>query len=160
MPPRSPDLFLPLLSSSTPVTLEQLQHALGLRLLGESPAGYTDKELRALLHVPVPFLLAAVRQRHARRELLSGVYVYLSAEPQLGARQLQARQARYAAAALAPDVIIAVLLALLPQPAATPSELALRLHGHSPPISRVQVQAVFDRFDLAEVVKKGGPTPC
>ncbi len=166
MPPRSPDLLLPLLSSSTPVTLEQLQHALGqpsrrttfrylgqvrylrsynhngrfytardpdrfddlgllrlgsvcfsrdrslaatvLRLLGESAAGYTDKELRALLHVPVhPFLLAAVRQRHARRELLSGVYVYLSAEPQLGARQLQARQARYAAAALAPDVIIA-----------------------------------------------------
>ena len=166
MAPRSPDLLLPLLSASTPVTLEQLQHALGqpsrrttfrylgqvrylrsynhngrfytardpdrfddlgllrlgsvcfsrdrslaatvLRLLGESAAGYTDKELRALLHVPVhPFLLAAVRQRHACRELLSGVYVYLSAEPQLGARQLQARQARYAAAALAPDVIIA-----------------------------------------------------
>ena len=219
MPPRSPDLLLPLLSSSTPVTLEQLQHALGqpsrrttfrylsqvrylrsynhngrfytardpdrfddlglfrlgsvcfsrdrslaatvLRLLGESAVGYTDKELRALLHVPVhPFLLAAVRQRHARRELLSGVYVYLSADPPIGARQLQARQARYAAAALAPDLIIAVLLALLRQPTATPSELALRLQGHSPPISRLQVQAVFDRFDLAEVVKKGWPTPC
>ena len=57
-------------------------------------------------------------------------------------------------------MIIAVLLALLRQPAATPSELALRLQGHSPPLSRVQVQAVFDRFDLAEVAKKGGPTPC
>ena len=210
MAARSPDLLLPLLASSSPVTLEQLRQALGepsrrttfrylsqvrhlrsynhngrfytardpecfddlgllrlgdvcfsrdrslaatvQRLLGESAAGYTVQELRALLHVPVhPFLLAAVRQGRARRELLSGVYVYLAVDPQLGAQQLQARRARYAAAALTPDVIIAVLLALLPQTSATPSQLALRLQAHSPPISRAQVQAVFDRFDLAEV---------
>ena len=218
---RSPDLLLPLLASKTPVTLEQLQHALGQpsrrttfrylsqvpylrsynhngrfytardpdrfdrfgllwlgdagfsrdrslaatvqRLLGQSPDGWTDKELRGLLKVPVhPFLLAAVRQGLARRQQLGRVYVYLAADPQLGARQLQARQQRCAAsaAALPPQVTIAVLLALLRHPGAQPPALARHLQGHSPPIPLAQVQAVFDRFDLAEVVKKGGSTPC
>ena len=218
---RSPDLLLPLLASKTPVTLEQLQHALGQpsrrttfrylsqlpylrsynhngrfytardptcfdrfgllwlgdvgfsrdrslaatvrRLLGESPDGFTDKELRGLLRVPVhAFLLAAVRQGRARREQLDGVYVYLAADPQLGSRQLHARQERCAAsaAALPPELTIAVLLALLRHPGSQPPALARRLQGHSPPIRQAQVQAVFDRFDLAEVVKKGGPTAC
>ena len=221
MAARSSDLLLPLLASKTPVTLEQLQHALGQpsrrttfrylsqvpylrsynhngrfytardpnrfdrfgllwlgdvgfsrdrslaatvqRLLGESPDGWTDKELRGLLRVAVhPFLLAAVRQGLARREQLGGVFVYLAADPQLGTRQRQARQERCAASAASwpPQVTIAVLLALLRHPGTPPPALARRLQGHSPPISQAQVQAVFDRFDLAEVVKKGGPTPC
>ena len=221
MAARSSDLLLPLLASKTPVTLEQLQHALGQpsrrttfrylsqvpylrsynhngrfytardpnrfdrfgllwlgdvgfsrdrslaatvqRLLGESPDGWTDKELRGLLRVAVhPFLLAAVRQGLARREQLGGVFVYLAADPQLGTRQRQARQERCAASAASwpPEVTIAVLLALLRHPGTPPPALARRLQGHSPPISQAQVQAVFDRFDLAEVVKKGGPTPC
>ena len=70
------------------------------RLLGESPDGWTDKELRGLLRVAVhPFLLAAVRQGLARREQLGGVFVYLAADPQLGTRQRQARQERCAASA-------------------------------------------------------------
>ena len=221
MAARSSDLLLPLLASKTPVTLEQLQHALGQpsrrttfrylsqvpylrsynhngrfytardpnrfdrfgllwlgdvgfsrdrslaatvqRLLGESPDGWTDKELRGLLRVAVhPFLLAAVRQGLAHREQLGGVFVYLAADPQLGTRQRQARQERCAASAASwpPEVTIAVLLALLRHPGTPPPALARRLQGHSPPISQGQVQAVFDRFDLAEVVKKGGPTPC
>ncbi len=221
MAARSPDLLLPLLASQTPVTLEQLQHALGQpsrrttfrylsqvpylrsynhngrfytardpdrfdpcgllwlgdagfsrdrslaatvqRLLSESPEGWTAKELRGLLQVPVhPFLLAAVRQGLARREQLCGVYVYLAADSALGSRQWQARQQRCAASAAAwpPEVTIAVLLALLRHPGAQPPALARRLQGHSPPISQARVQAVFDRFDLAEVVQKGGPTPC
>ena len=133
------------------------------RLLGESPDGWTDKELRGLLQVPVhPFLLAAVRQGQARREQLGGVYVYLAADPQLSVQQWRTRQQRCAASAtsLPPEVIIAVLLALLRHPRAQPPELARRLQGHSPPIARLQVEAVWDRFDLAEVVKKGGSTPC
>ena len=221
MAARSPDLLLPLLASKTPVTLEQLQHALGQpsrrttfrylsqvpylrsynhngrfytardpdrfdrcgllwlgdvgfsrdrslaatvqRLLSESPDGWTDKELRGLLQVPVhAFLLAAVRQGLARRQQLSGVYVYLAADPPLGTRQWQARQQRCAAsaAALPPQVTIAVLLALLRHPGSQPAALARHLQGHSPPIPQAQVQAVFERFDLAEVVKQGGPTPC
>ena len=72
------------------------------------------------------------------------------------------RQQRCAASAAAwpPEVTIAVLLALLRHPGAQPPALARRLQGHSPPISQARVQAVLDRFDLAEVVQKGGPTPC
>ena len=226
MPRRSPDLLVPLLASSSPVTFDQLQHALGQasrattfrylrqvrhlrsynhngrfytdrdparfdrfgllslgtvhfsrdgslaatvqRLLEDSPDGWTDKELRALLHVPVhPFLLAAVRQGRARRERLGGVYVYLCCDPQAGDQQLRARQARHAAsrsselaAALEPDVIIAVLLVLVRHPGSVPAEVARRLQGHSPPILLAQAQAVFDRFELAGSGEKGGSTPC
>ena len=226
MPARSPDLLVPLLASSSPVTLEQLQHALGQpsrrttfrylrqvrylrsynhngrfytdrdparfdrfgllslgdvhfsrdgalaatvqRLLEDSPDGCTDKELRALLHVPVhPFLLAAVRQGRARRERLGGVYVYLSAAPQAGDEQLRARQASRAAsrspelaASLQPDLITEVLLVLVRHPRSLPAEVARRLQGHSPPIRLAQVQAVFDRFELAGIGEKGGSTRC
>ena len=225
MPARSPDLLAPLLASSSPVTLEQLQQALGnvsprttfrylrqvrylrsynhngrfytdrdparfdrfgllslgdvhfsrdrslaatvQRLLSASADGFTDKELRGLLHVPVhPFLLAAVRQGRARRERLGGVYVYLGSGP-AGDRQSQARQARLdarrqadAAAALEPDLIIEVLLVLVRHPGSRPAEVARRLQGRSPPIGRAQVRAVFDRFDLAELGEKGGSAAC
>ena len=138
------------------------------RLLRESADGWTDKELRAVLHVSVhPFLLAAVRQGQARRERHDGVYVYLSADPQAGQQQLRARQARLAArrsadaaASLEPDVIIAVLLVLIRHPGSLPTELARRLQGHSPPIELAHVQTVFDRFDLAGIGEKGGSTRC
>ena len=133
------------------------------RLLAESAAGWTDKELRILLQVPVqPCLLAAVRPQRARRRQLGGVYVYLACEGPQAERQWQARQARVAASAahLEPPAIITVLLALLRHPGFQPAQLARHLQGHSPPIPRQQVQAVWERFDLAEVVKKGGPTPC
>ncbi len=224
MAARSPELLVPLLASSSPVTLQQLQLTLGQpsrrttfrylrqlrylrsynhngrfytardparfdrfgllslgdvhfsrdgslaatvqRLLDESEDGFTDKELRALLHAPVhPFLLAAVRQGRARRERLGGVFVYLGADP-AGDRQLQARQARRAArrqanltAALEPDTIIEVLLVLVRHAGSRPGEVARRLQGHSPPILLAQVLAVFGRFDLAGIGEKGEPTP-
>ena len=222
MSARSPDLLVPLLTS----TFDQLQHALGQpsrrttfrylrqvrhlrsynhngrfyadraparfdrfgllslgdvhfsrdrslaatvqRLLGESPDGWTDKELQALLHVPVhPFLLAAVRQGRARRERLGGVYVYLCSDLQAGDNQLRARQARLAAsrssdlaASLEPGLIIEVLLVLVRHSGSLPAQVARRLQGHSPPIELAQVQAVFDRFDLTGIGEKGGSAPC
>ena len=223
MPDRSPDLLLPLLASRSPVTLEQLQQALGQasrattfrylrqvpylrsynhngrfytsrdpgsfdalgllsigdvhfsrdgslratieRLLATSEEGFSDPQLRALLHVPVqPFLLAAVRQGRARRERLDGVFVYF-APGDHGKRQLRARRDRLAEhLAAGPDtapgydVIIAVLLVLVRCPGLTPQQTARRLQSHSPPIPLAQVRAVFDRFDLAAAIQKGGPT--
>ena len=208
MPARSPDLLVPLLASSSPVTLDQLQAALGQasprttfrylrqvrylrsynhngrfytdrdptrfdrfgllsigdvhfsrdgpltttveRLLAASEDGCTDKELRGILHVPVrSFLLAAVRQGHARREHLGGVYLYFCPGPN-GDRQLQARQARLhasrsseLAALLRPELIIEVLLVLVRHPGSRPTQLARHLQGHSPPIRLAQVQAVL-----------------
>ena len=220
MPSRSPQLLLPLLSSGSPVTIEQLQDALGSvssrtafryltqiphlrsynhngrfytaldparfdrfglfsigdvhfsrdrsltatvqRLLRESEDGFTDKQLRGLLHVRVhAFLGEAVRQGRARRELLGGVFVYFDADPEAGAAQRRARQAcldAQRAADLQPAVIIEVLLVLVRCPGLTPQQTARRLQGHSPPIPLAQVQAVFDRFELAAASQKGGPT--
>ena len=192
MPRRSSAVLVPLLTSTSPVTLEQIQAALGqvsrrtafrylrqvrhlrsynhngrfytdrdpsrfdrfgllslgdvhfsrdrslsatvLRLLCESADGWTDAELRSLLHVPVhPFLLSAVRQGRARRQRLAGIYVYFCLGPQ-GESQLQARQKRLAApaAALEPVTIIAVLLVLVRHPGSLPAQVARRLQGHSP----------------------------
>ena len=136
------------------------------RLLAEAEAGFTDKELRSLLQVPVhPFLLAAVRHGRARRERLGRAFVYLLPGP-AGARQLRARQARRAAARetgagadLAPETVIEVLLALLHHPGSPPTAVARHLQGHSPPIRLGQVQAVFDRFQLDRLLAKGGSAP-
>lgn len=224
MPRRSPALLRPLLASASPVTLDQLQAALGpvsrrtafrylrqvrhlrsynhngrfytdrdpsrfdrfgllslgdvhfsrdgslsatvRRLLSESDDGFTDKELRSLLHVPVhPFLLSAVRQGQARRQRLAGIYVYVGLGPR-GDRQLQARQTRIASAsadlatALEPTAIIEVLLVLVRYPGSLPAQVARRLQGHSPAIPLRLVQAVFDRFDLTRLAQKGGSAAC
>ena len=137
-------------------------------LLGHGQQGWTDKELRTLLQVPVqPFLLAAVRRGQARRERLDGVFVNLSAEPQLSQQQWRSRLALQAAsrasalaATLPADVIIAVLLVLVRHHGAQPEEVTRRLQGHSPPIRRAHVQAVFQRFELSGDGQKGGPTRC
>ena len=133
------------------------------RLLTASEDGFTDKELRSLLHVPVhSVLLASVRRERVRRERLGGIYVYLGNGP-TGDRQLQARQQRLAdrqaallAATLEPQLIIDVLLVLVRHPGALPGEVARHLQNHSPPIRLAQVQAVFDRFELLDSGKKGG----
>ena len=218
MPARSPDLLTPLLAAPAPVTLEQLQQALGppvsrrtvfrylrqirhlrsynhngrfytdhdptrfdrcgllsigdvhfsrdgsltatvQRLLTDSEDGFTDQELRDLLHVSVhPFLLAAVRQGRARRERLGGVFVYFSAAPPTADRQRRARQAADLIGTLDPAIIIAVLLVLVRHPGSRPGQVARRLQGRSPPIPRGQVQAVFERFELHRIGEKGGST--
>ena len=108
------------------------------RLVRESAAGRTQKELRTLLHVPAhAFLLAAVRRETLRRER-------------------QARIAQRQAAALEPTVIIEVLLALLRHPGSSPAQVACRLQEHAPPITLPQVTAVLTRFDLAQVAGPEG----
>ena len=138
------------------------------RLVAESPDGCTQKELQARLQVRTqPFLLAAVRRQALVRERMAGVWVYRAADPAVGDAQRQARQARLdaqrvSATAAAPEaaVIIAVLLALVRHPGASPARVARRLQGHAPPISLPQVSAVFTRFDLAQGAQKGGSADC
>lgn len=129
------------------------------RLVRESAAGWTDKELRSLLHVPVrPFLLSALRDELVRRERLHGVFVYFAADGQLARRQREHRlQHMPRSVDLDPSLVIEVLLAVIRHPAASPVQLARRLQGHSPPIELPHILAVLDRFDLPQAVEKGGP---
>ena len=135
-----------------------------LRLVDESCAGCTHKELRARLHAPVnAILLAAVRRQALRRERMEGVWVYRSSDPVRGAAQRSARQARIArraAAALPAQVIIEVLLALLRHPGESPEQVACRLREQAPPITLSQVTGVLERFDLVPVTSPAGTADC
>ena len=132
------------------------------RLVRESEAGWTDKELRSLLHVPVrPFLLSALRAELVQRETLHGVFVYFAADVQVAGRQREHRLRRMPHSVdLDSAVVIEVLLAVIRHPAASPVQLARHLQGHSPPIELSDILAVIDRFELAEAVEKGGPAHC
>ena len=129
------------------------------RLIRESEAGWTDKELRSLLHVPVrAFLLSALRGELVQRETLHGVFVYFAADRRLAQRQRAHRLHRLPRSVdLAPSLVIEVLLAVIRHPAASPVQLARHLQGHSPPIELAHILAVSDRYDLPQAVEKGGP---
>ena len=139
------------------------------RLVRESEAGWTQRELQELLRVRVQvLLLEAVRQQEIRREQVAGLYLYLHIDRAIGQRQLQQRQARMAMAP-SPDaqqvrvddqIIIQVLLSLIRHPGSSPAEVGRRLRGHAPPIRLPQVVEVFNRYDLADIAKKGGATNC
>lgn len=139
------------------------------RLVGESEAGWTQRELQVLLRVRVQvLLLRAVRQEAIRRETVSGLYLYLHIDPAIGEIQLQRRQERISAqqsgetaiVRLDDSVIIQVLLILIRHPGSRPANVVRALRGHSPPIGLDQVVEIFTRYDLDDVGKKGGSTNC
>jgi hypothetical protein len=134
------------------------------RLVRESISGLTARELQALLQVRVQvFLLDAIRHNAVTREQIGGLYTYLHTdsavrESQLQQRreQVEARESALAEGLLTDAVIIAVLLTLLHHPEAKAADVVRYLQGHSPPIPMLQVNAVFARYDLASIGKKGG----
>ncbi len=136
------------------------------RLVHESVAGWTSRELQDVLHVRVQvLLLAAVRSATVVREKLGGFYVYVHADGAVRALQLQRRREQIMArerapleAGVADELIIAVLLTLLHHPESKAADVVRYLRGRSPPISMQQVDAVFARYDLDHIGKKGGGT--
>ena len=134
------------------------------RLIRESAAGWTQKELQALLRVRVQvLLLTATRQGDLQRERMGGFYLYLHGDPALGEAQRRQRRTQldaHLAVVLDPAVVIQVLLVLIRHPGSPPARVARRLYGHSPPITPTQVAAVFSRYDLEEIGEKGGAAGC
>lgn len=139
------------------------------RLVRESEAGCTQRELQELLRVRVQvLLLEAVRRAEIQRARVAGFYLYLHSDPAIGPCQLQQRQARIARAPSAEaqqvqvddQIIIQVLLNLIRPPGSSPAEVVRTLRGHSPPIVLAQVVEVFTQYDRADIGKKGGTTTC
>lgn len=137
------------------------------RLILESEAGWTHRELQDLLRVRVQvLLLEAVRHREIQRDKVDGFYLYLHADPTLSRRQLQRRQQRTdirqaegrEATEQKDATIIQVLLMLIRHPGSRPVDVVRLLRGYSPPIAREQVDSIFARYDLDHVGKKGGTT--
>jgi len=131
------------------------------RLIQESEAGVTQRELQELLRVRVQiFLQVLLKEREVERERLEGLYHYLHAEPEIRMAQLQRRIERIAAAKeskveIDDTVVIRVLLVLIRHPGSKPDDAARYLRGYSPPIVLRQVDAVFTRYAIGE---KGGPS--
>ncbi len=139
------------------------------RLVRESEAGWTQRELQELLRVRVQvLLLEAVRQKEIGRQTVGGFYLYVHIDPAIGKRQLQRRRERIAEqpsaktgiVQLNDSVIIQVLLTLIRHPGSRPGDVVRFLRGHSPPIVLEQVVEIFTRYDLDDSGKKGGSTSC
>jgi len=134
------------------------------RLVYESDAGWTSRELQDMLHLRVQvFLLSAVRKGTVVREKIGGFYVYVHTDSAVRELQLLRRREQLEVGAIASvearvddELIIAVLLALLKHPEAKAAEIVRYLRGRSPPISMEQVGEVFTRYDLESIGKKGG----
>lgn len=129
------------------------------RLVQESEAGYTHRELQDLMHVRVQsFVLTGVRRGEIAREQVERLYVYVHAVAHVRHAQLERRRDRVAAAQeagseLSDEVVIQVLLQLVRHPGSRAVDVARRLRRRSPPIAFVQVEAVFSRYRLGQ---KGG----
>lgn len=138
------------------------------RLVNESMAGLTQRELQQLLHIRVQVLLVqAVHKGQIKRLKIEGLYVYFHAEPKVQKIQAQCRKELIESgkrALLDSDteskvddgIIIQILLTLIHHPGSNERQVARRLRGHSPPIRLNQIKAVFIRYELGE--KKGSST--
>jgi hypothetical protein len=135
------------------------------RMVREAVAGATQRELQDRLRVRVHNpLLTLHRRGEIGRESIPGVYLYVHIAPDVRREQLLRRQEQIEAAAaereartVSDATIIKVLLVLIHYPGSRIADVVRRLRGHDPPLPRVQVQAVFDRYDLGQ---KGGPATC
>jgi len=131
------------------------------RLIWESEAGLTQRELQELLRVRVQsFLQALVKAREVERERLEGIYHYLHSQRGIRTAQLQRRLEHIAVAKerqveIDDTVVIRVLLVLIRYPGSRPADVVRHLRGHTPLIVSPQVEAVFTRYAIGE---KGGPT--
>lgn len=126
------------------------------RLIQEAEAGFTHRELRTLLRVQVQFALStAMREGVIDRASIEGLYVYVHPASDVQAGQLKRRRAQISAAkqpevTITDTLVIEVLLVLIRHLGAEPGDVVHRLRGYSPPITRAQVDTVFDRYQLAE----------
>ena len=129
------------------------------RLVQESEAGCTQRELQDLLRVRVQsFVLAGVRRGEIARESVERAYVYAHTELSVRQAQLQRRRERIAAireadAEVSDETVIQVLLQLIRRPGSRAVDVARRLRRRSPPTTFAQVEAVFSRYRLGQ---KGG----
>jgi hypothetical protein len=134
------------------------------RLVYEMEAGATHRELQERVRVRVHnTLLRLLRRGEIERERLAQLYVYLHRDADIRKMQIQRRGELFNAgetarigAGIPDEIVIQVLLTLLHHPAAKAAEVVRYLRGHSPPVSMEQVDAVFARYDLESIGKKGG----
>ncbi len=138
------------------------------RLVCESEAGLTQRELQDLLKVRVQVLLLnAVRHKIIYREMVKGFYIYLHNDYAVRKSQLKVRHSRITVGVsgdtddslqIDSHVIIKVLLVLIRAPGLSPVGVVRALRGYVPPVTMEQVVSVFDRYSLEDIGEKKGST--
>ena len=137
------------------------------RLVCDSEAGWTQRELQDVLRVRVQVvLLNTFHQGKVERDKVHGFYVYLHPNPVVRGAQLDRRRAcatlempaTQDQLEIGDTVVIQVLLTLLHHPGAKAGDVVRYLRGHSPPITMTEVRLVFARYELDDIGKKGGAT--
>jgi len=134
--------------------------------VGEAPDGRTHSELRQLLRVRVQnTLLGLVREGRLGREPYEGLLLYVSADPERAAAQVQRRQEadRMLAEALrvlTPDETIEVLLEALRGSAdiPPPADVAMRLAARGVGVEPRHVRQVYEVHGLVPGKKTAQPT--
>lgn len=135
-----------------------------LRLICESSSGHTQRELQALLQVRVQTsLMAMLEAKQIVRIKVAQHFIYLHADSitrtaQIARRREMIEARRFEVQEVTNEVVIQVLLILIRHPGLKAGDVARRLKGHSPPITIQHVRVVFDRYNLDDVGKKGGPS--
>lgn len=125
-------------------------------LVETAEAGRTHKELEAALRVRVHnTLLDLVKGKRIGRELLDGLFLYVSAERERAAAQVSRRRQKPAAVAQAAvlsgqSLEIAVLLEVIHGARLIPdaAQIVERLAGKGVGVARDQVEAIFHKHGL------------
>lgn len=138
------------------------------RLVCESEAGMTQRELQDILKVRVQVLLLdGVRHKIIYREKVEGFYLYLHNDPIVRESQLKVRHSHITDGVssnkedpqqIDSNVVVKVLLVLIRQPGLRPAEVVRALRGYVPPLTMEQVVNVFNRYSLDEIGKKKDST--
>ena len=123
-----------------------------VHLVETSEAGWFHREMQALVGVRVHnTLLDLVGHKHLCRELVTGEYLYVSADVFRAAAQVERRRLALAAQPLDLARVVDVLVAVIQAPKDDARAIAARLQAGGIDVSVEQVEEIFVRYG---VVKK------
>ena len=121
-------------------------------LVEDSQQGMTQEELAALLGVRTHnSLLELVQEEWTHRDRLGPKFVYLSHKTSVRRKQVRRRQSLLEEGHKprpSARQIIATLLELIKDPQAPRQKIVLRCQRSGTPLSREQVDAIFETYDL------------
>jgi len=130
-------------------------------MVEEADAGQTQRELRAQLRVHIHnTLLDLVKSERIARELLGGLFLYVSASPERSASQITRRRQQAAVVAhsappVSPSLEIAVLLEIIHGARVIPAPLRIveALSKEGVQVSREQVEVIFEKHRLKKTLR-------
>ena len=124
------------------------------RLVHESEAGLSQRELQEILGVRVQNVLMALLGRdEVTRRRTGGVFVYLHPDEETMHAQDERRQELIAArpeSQTSLETVIEILLVLIRHPGSDEASVVRRLKNRSPPIGADAVRWVFRRYSLGQ----------